>query len=68
VDSPLQDVREHEALKLILEGTSQETGEGFFRALVRTLARALGTHGAWVTEFDASADKLKAFAFWPGSG
>jgi PAS domain S-box-containing protein len=68
VDTPLQDVREHEALKLILEGTSRETGEGFFRALVRTLATALGTHGAWVTEFDAAADKLKAFAFWLGSG
>ena len=68
MDTPLQDVREHEALKLILEGTSRETGEGFFRALVRTLATALGTHGAWVTEFDTAADKLKAFAFWLGSG
>jgi PAS domain S-box-containing protein len=67
VDTPLQDIREHEALKLILEGTSRETGGRFFRALVRTLATALKTHGAWVTEFDASAGKLKAFAFWLGN-
>ena len=41
------------ALRAILEGTATETGEGFFAALVQNLARALNTHGAWVTEYFA---------------
>src|SRR2546429_115718 len=52
------------ALRLVLEGTASEIGEGFFRALVVNLARALGTRGAWVTEFDPRARRLRALAFW----
>ena len=63
---PLQDVSEHEALKLILAGTSRETGQEFFRALVRSLATALRTDGAWVTELESGGDRLKAFAMWLG--
>ena len=39
------------ALQAVFAGTASEVGDGFFRALVENLARALGTHGAWVTEF-----------------
>lgn len=58
------EIGEHEALKLILEGTSHHTGHNFFRALVKSLAAALNTDGAWVTEFDACAGQLHSFAMW----
>ena len=51
---------------LILEGTATETGERFFAALVENLARALNTHGAWVTEYIEEQRRLKAMAFWMG--
>jgi PAS domain S-box-containing protein len=51
------------ALRTILEGTASETGEGFFRALVENLARALGTDGAWVTEYLPQTRRLRALAF-----
>ncbi len=54
------------ALSRILEGTASEIGEGFFRALVENLAGALGTRGAWVTEFDPVRRRLRALAFWLG--
>ncbi|HZW88479.1 MAG TPA: sigma 54-interacting transcriptional regulator [Myxococcaceae bacterium] len=54
------------ALSRILEGTASEIGEGFFRALVENLAGALGTRGAWVTEFDPERRRLRALAFWLG--
>src|SRR5688572_10236770 len=52
------------ALRLLFEGTARETGEAFFRALVQNLARALGTVGAWVTEYDPERRRLRALAFW----
>ena len=64
MEHPLQGLREHEALKLILEGTSRETGREFFRALVKALASALRTQGAWVTQLDSSAGQLDSFALW----
>ncbi|MHC4136938.1 MAG: sigma-54-dependent Fis family transcriptional regulator [Planctomycetota bacterium] len=60
------DFQEHEALKLILEGTARETGREFFHALVKALADALHTHGAWVTELEPSGEWLKSFALWLG--
>src|SRR5215467_7599893 len=51
-------------LRLVVEGTVSETGEEFFRALVRNLARALDTIGAWVTEFLPKEQKLRALAMW----
>ncbi len=51
-------------LRLLLEGTVAETGTEFFRALVRNLSEALNTTGAWVTEYDAAAGKLRALAMW----
>jgi PAS domain S-box-containing protein len=52
------------ALRSILEGTAKETGERFFAALVENLAKALKTHGAWVTEYFEESRKLRALAFW----
>ena len=43
-----------QALRDIVEGTGAQTGQAFFDALVKHLARALGTKGAWVTEWLAS--------------
>jgi PAS domain S-box-containing protein len=63
---PLQDIDVDAALRTILEGTATETGEQFFRALVKKLAAALNTHGAWVTEYFPESRRLKALAFWMG--
>jgi PAS domain S-box-containing protein len=60
------DFQEHEALRLILEGTARETGREFFQALVKALADSLHTHGAWVTELESSGEWLSSFALWLG--
>jgi formate hydrogenlyase transcriptional activator len=57
-----------DALRTILKGTASETGERFFFALVENLAQALGTHGAWVTEYLPESRSLRALAFWLGDG
>ncbi len=59
-------VDEEAALRAVVEGTASETGRDFYRALVRNLATALDTYGAWVTEFDEPVDRLRAVAFWFG--
>jgi len=64
---PLQEIDVDAALRTIVEGTATETGEQFFRALVKNLAAALGTHGAWVTEYFPQMRRLKALAFWMDS-
>jgi PAS domain S-box-containing protein len=51
-----------DALRIVVEGTARETGEGFFRALVENLAEALGTHGAWVAEYLPDAGLLRGLA------
>ncbi len=61
---PLAGLDEGAALRTILEGTAKETGERFFAALVESLAKALKTHGAWVTEYLETSRKLRALAFW----
>ena len=63
---PLHDVDVDTALRTILEGTATATGEQFFKALVKNLAAALSTHGAWVTEYFPESRRLKALAFWMG--
>ena len=50
-------------LRVILEGTATETGERFFQVLVESLAKALGTFGAWVTEYLPEERRLRALAF-----
>jgi formate hydrogenlyase transcriptional activator len=55
------------ALTRLLEGTdTSTTGERFFQTLVRSLAEALGVHGAWVTEYQRDERRLRAIAFWLG--
>jgi len=61
---PLSGLEPDAALLAILEGTAAETGQGFFSALVKNLAKALGTHGAWVTEYFPETRRLRALAFW----
>src|SRR5262245_43035722 len=56
-------VEECGMLQALFLATSAETGEGFFRALVENLAQALGTHGAWVTEYLPESRRLRALAF-----
>lgn len=55
-------------LRKIVEGTSAVTGEQFFKALVKNLAGAMGTYGAWVTEYKEDAQKLFALALWMKNG
>ncbi len=55
-------------LHSIVEGTASETGERFFMRLVEALAKALGTHAAWVTEYVPERESLRALAFWVGGG
>lgn len=54
------------ALRLVTEGAASETGEEFFRALVHNLAVALGTLGAWVTEYFPDKQRLRALGMWLG--
>lgn len=63
---PASEPREDAALRTILEGTATETGERFFAALVKNVAAALNTHGAWVTEYLSAERKLRALSFWMG--
>jgi PAS domain S-box-containing protein len=62
--APLQNLEADVALRAILQGTATETGHGFFAALVQNLSNALGTHGAWVTEYFPETRRLRALAFW----
>jgi PAS domain S-box-containing protein len=48
----------------ILEGTSPETGEEFFAALVKNLSQSLDMAAAWVTEYAADFQNLRTLAFW----
>jgi transcriptional regulator with GAF, ATPase, and Fis domain len=61
---PLRDLDEDEALRSIAEGTAADVGAGFFRSLVENLSRALGTQGAWVTEYFPQARRMRALAFF----
>ena len=56
--------RENEVLRLVIEGTVAETGAEFFRALVKNLATAVGTAGAWVTEYLPEPCRLRALGMW----
>jgi PAS domain S-box-containing protein len=55
---------ERDLLEALLEGTAAETGEQFLAALVRSLAKALRVHGAWVTEYLHGPKRLRALSFW----
>ena len=59
---PFRGVQENEAIRAILEGTSTETGRGFFGSLVDNLSKVLNTHGAWVTEYLEDEGRLRSIA------
>jgi formate hydrogenlyase transcriptional activator len=54
------------ALWMVLQDTATQTGEAFFQALAQSLARALGTFGAWVTEYLPESRRLRSLALWLG--
>jgi PAS domain S-box-containing protein len=51
-------------LATIAAGTTSAAGEAFFAALVQRLAEAMGMCGAWVTEWQPEARRLRALSFW----
>jgi PAS domain S-box-containing protein len=51
-------------LRLIAEGTASATGTEFFRSLVSSLAGALDTSCAFVTEFMDGNTRVRPLAFW----
>ncbi|MCG6863675.1 MAG: sigma 54-interacting transcriptional regulator [Chromatiaceae bacterium] len=57
---------ENALLLSILDGTSNETGEAFFRALVRELAAVLDTFGALVADYLPEMSQLRPRAYWLG--
>ena len=60
-------LNEENALLLsILDGTSHETGEAFFRSLVKELASVLNTYGALVADYLPDKKQLRPRAYWLG--
>jgi len=51
-------------IRHLLEGTSSQTGEEFFQALVRAAAQALDVAGVWVTEYLPDRRVLRSLSFW----
>ncbi len=51
-------------IRYLLEGTSSQTGQEFFRALVRSVALAMDVTGVWVTEYLPERKVLRSLAFW----
>jgi PAS domain S-box-containing protein len=56
--------RTESLIRYLLEGTSSQTGQEFFRALVHSVAQAMGVAGVWVTEYLPERKVLRALAFW----
>jgi len=57
---------EYELLRSLVEGTAAASGDEFFQALVKHLARALGVRFAFVAEFADSPGWVRTLAFWSG--
>lgn len=54
-----------ETLLRVAEGASAETGDAFFRSLVRNLSEALGVSIAFITEcVDVPPQRVRTLAFW----
>ena len=58
------DPAEVAALRAIVEGTARQTGEEFFRSLVRNLSAATGVPSAFVAEFAGSNTRVRTLAYW----
>ena len=61
---PTMDTAELAALRVIMEGTAQDTGEEFFRSLVRNLSIATGVANAFIAEFADIKTHVRTLAFW----
>ena len=57
---------ELDALRAIVEGTAEQTGDKFFQALVEHLAKAMDTSHAFVAEFAGVATRVRTLAYWAG--
>ena len=55
---------EDRILRAVVEGVESETGEGFFRSLVRHLASALGVQYAFVSELTRGGTHFRTRAVW----
>ena len=55
---------EDQVIRLLLEATAAKTGREFFRALVKSMADAIGTSTAWVTEYLPEEQRLRSLAMW----
>ena len=60
------DGAEIDALRAIVEGTAQATGEAFFQSLVTNLAAAMGVRYAFVAEFapGGGPTRVRTLAYW----
>jgi PAS domain S-box-containing protein len=60
------DSAEIEALRAIVEGTAQATGEAFFQSLVTNLAKAMDVRYAFVAEFagPGAPTRARTLAYW----
>ena len=56
--------RSEDLFRRLTEATAATTGEGFFKALVETLATALRVRYAFVTECGPGDPKARMLAFW----
>ena len=61
MNSPERDDR---LLRTLVEAVEAETGDSFFRTLVRGLAEALGVHYAFVSELTQNGTHFRALALW----
>jgi formate hydrogenlyase transcriptional activator len=59
-----QRLGEDAALRAIVEGVEAETGDEFFRSLVRALAAALDTQYSFVSELSADRVRFRTLALW----
>jgi PAS domain S-box-containing protein len=64
----LQPLTEDAALRAIVEGVEAETGDKFFRSLVRHLAAALAVQYAFVSELSADRRRFRTLAVWGRNG
>jgi formate hydrogenlyase transcriptional activator len=52
------------ALRAIVEGTAEATGDKFFQSLVQHLAHAIGVSYAFIAEFAGSKTRVRTLAYW----
>ncbi len=52
------------ALRAIVEGTAESTGEAFFQSLVKHLASAIGVSYVLVAEFAGIETRVRTLAYW----